>query len=71
MGIQNDVDPSYDDITPIGFENGGKSWVSSNPMQWKVGGTIQQDLKGEFIKCLSCLIIIVEIFTHSAKSHWW
>ena len=20
MGIQNDVDPSYDDITPIGFE---------------------------------------------------
>jgi len=25
MGIQKDADPSYDDITPIGFENGGKS----------------------------------------------
>ena len=25
MGIQNDVNPSCDDITPIGFENGGKS----------------------------------------------
>ena len=25
MGIQNDVNPSCDDITPIGFENGGES----------------------------------------------